>query len=569
MEKKRFVEDIISKMTVEQKLGQCLVLGYVGTMITPAILKRICEYYPAGIRVGFRWRTRNATHDPGCTPPEYAYRLLRTPQGTVKDFVTGLPVPHCTNEEFCVFLNTLKQAALDNDLGLPLHITFDAEGDMSADYYRGGVKYFPSFKGISATGEPELAYKVTNAIAQQLIPIGFSWSHSLVLDTNTNPLNPEIYTRSFGSDPDKVIEYATEAFKGYRDGGMICTGKHFPGRGESTSDAHEGLPVIDISRKELEKHLKPFKALIDAGVPAIMTAHTAYPQIEPEHIPATLSKTILTDILKGELGFKGAITTDAMEMGGIMKMYDYDEACIKALNAGADLLLLRDESAVVDELIPKLVKAVEAGRLPLERIEDAVSRTLSIKYDYGFFGETSNVGIKDPAHASDGIQSPQIRLLARETAQKAITLLRDDQNILPLSPSTRVLLIEQVNILHEQTNTQECHPGILWEYMLKQSENVGQVEVHRSPTDDDIERVKARIDQADVIIATNYFDRRAEKGGELIRDLATNCGKPVIVITNCPFPMTVYPEFKTVVCIYNSSPEAMDETAQYVFGCRE
>lgn len=565
-EKRQYIEKLISGMTVEQKVGQCLVLGFVGTLITPAILKRIAQYYPSGIRVGFRWRMRNAVHDPGCTPPQFAYRTVRVPQGTVKDFVPGIPVPHCNGIEYCEFLNALKNAALNNGLGLPLHITFDMEGDMSADYYRDNIRTFPSWAGIKESNEPAMAYKVTKAVADQLVPIGFSWSHSLTLDTNTNPNNPEIGARSFSPDPEVVAEYGIEAFKGYRDGGMICTGKHFPGRGESDSDAHNGLPVINISRRELDKHLLPFKRLIDAGIPAIMSAHTSYPQIEPKDIPATLSKTILTDILKGELGFKGAITTDAMAMGGIMQRYDLDEACIMALNAGADLLLLREEGSVIEEVVPKIVAAVKNGVVPIERIEDALRRTLGVKYDYGFFNDNSLVGVKEPARALEGINSPQIAALAAESAQKAMKVVRDEQSLLPLSKnSDKILLVEQINALHELMNTQRCHPSLLWKNMLKYNDKIGQVEVKMCIDESDQQRVLARLNQADIIVATNYYDRRASKNCEFISKLA-GLGKKLIVVTNTHYPITVRPEFKTVVCSYNSSPEAMSLIAKTLFG---
>ena len=149
MDKKKFVQDLVSKMTLEQKVGQCFVIGYVGSLITPEIINRVKKYYPAGIRAGLMWRIRTVKHDPNGTNTDYAHRLLRPFSGTMKDFLPDIPVPHFTNEEFCEYVNTIKQAALDSDLGIPLHFTFDFEGDVSADYYRGGIKYFPSCMGLA------------------------------------------------------------------------------------------------------------------------------------------------------------------------------------------------------------------------------------------------------------------------------------------------------------------------------------------------------------------------------------------------------------------------------------
>jgi beta-N-acetylhexosaminidase len=563
--KTEFINALISKMTLEQKVGQCMVLGFVGTVITPEILKRIRDYYPSGIRAGMYWRVRTSYHDPGGTNAEYAHRVWRTPVGTVKDFVRDLPVPHCTNAEFCEFLNTLKQAAADRDFPLPLHITFDMEGDISSDYYRGGTHYFPSFKGIAEADSPQMAYDVAWGVARQMVPLGFSWTHSLVLDVNTHPMNPEIGTRSFGSDPDTVTEYARQALRGYTDGGLISTGKHFPGRGESAMDAHANLPVIDISREELEPHLAPYRALIKEGLPVVMAAHTVYPQLDPSGLPATLSKTIITDLLKNEMGFAGPVAVDEMTMGGIIEKFELAEACILSLNAGADVILIRDEGPIIDEVFPAIVEAVCKGRLPLERIEDAVRRALSLKYDFGFFEEDANHGIKDPEKAGDGINDEKVIKLARTSAKSVLTVLRDEQNLLPLSPSTNVLLIEQINWLHEMTNTQQCHPCLFWEKLLQHSESVGIVETRMNFSDEDRERVRARFDQADIIIMTNYFNRRQSDGNAFVQEIHS-WGKPVIVVTNSPYPFTVQPEYGTVIVTYGCSPETLEETAKLIYG---
>jgi len=565
IEKTEFINGLISKMTLEQKVGQCLVLGFVGTVITPEILKRIRYYYPSGIRAGLYWRVRTSRHDPGGTNAKYAYRVWRTPRGTVKDYVPDLPVPHCTNAEYCEFLNTLKQAAIENDLHLPLHITFDMEGDISSDYYRGGTHYFPSYMGMAQSGDAKMAHDVAWAVARQMVPLGFGWTHSLVLDVNTNPMNPEIGTRSFGDNADIVIKYARQALKGYNDGGLISTGKHFPGRGASTSDAHAGLPVINLSREEMEEHLAPYKSLIKEGLPAIMIAHTVYPKLDTSGLPATLSKPILTDLLKNEMGFKGVVTTDEMTMGGIIQKYELADACVLAINAGADLVLIRDEGPIIDEVFPAMVEAVRKGLLPIDRVEDAIRRTLSIKYDYGFFEKKPVDNLKDPAKAGEGINDEKVKKISLESANKTLMILRDEKKLLPLNKSTRVLLIEQINWLHEMTNSQQCHPCLLWEKLLQYSDNVGVVETRMVFSDEDRQRVKSRYDQADVIIVTNYFNRRQSDGNDFVKEIH-GWGKPVIVVTNSPYPFTVQPEYSTVILTYGCSPESLEETAKLIFG---
>lgn len=568
--KSKFLKSKISAMSIEQKVGQCFVLGFQGVIITPNILHRIRNVYPAGIRACCRFRQKDSVHDPGCTPGQFKDRTFRKPTGTIKDFVRGINTPCYTNQEYTEVLNTLKQAALDNDLGNPLHITFDMEGDMHSDYARGNTKFLPAFLGIAKTGDPQMGYDWAKAVCDQLVPIGFGWTHSLVLDVNTNPMNPEIGNRSLGDNPEVVIEFGKAILQGYKDGGIIATGKHFPGRGHSTSDAHQGLPVIDLSEKELrEKHIAPYIALIESGLPAVMTAHTLYPNIEPQDVPATLSKKTVTDILKGELGFKGCITTDALGMGGIVSRFAVKDAAIGALNAGCDLLLLRDEGGIVEEVVPAVIEAVKKGIIPEERIDDALTRSLGVKYDYGYFTDDPLNGIRDPARASDGINSSEVAHTAHKIARLAVTVLRNDDNVMPLKPEKKVLLIEQVPALHLLSNNKYCHPPVLWQKMLARSENVGCVEVQMEFTKDDRERVRARLGDYDVVVITNYFGRAEGKGSgnDFVEQIAA-CGKPVIVVTNSPFPFTVKPAFRNVIVTYGVSPECLDEAAAAIYDQR-
>lgn len=562
LDKQKFIDEKISQMTIEQKVGQCLVIGFVGTVITPEILRRIRQYHPAGIRAGLTFRVKTAVHDPYAYNQEFLHRVLRNPKDTVKDYIPGKPVPSCTNEEYCEFLNTMKQEALKNGLDIPLHITMDMEGDISCDYFNGGIFNFPFPMGLTASGKVQNAYDAAWATASQVTPLGFNWIHSPVLDVNTEPLNPEIGTRSYGETSEEVSKFAIEALKGFKEGGLITTGKHFPGRGASATDAHSGLPEIDLTREQMQQHLNSFQALIDAGIPSIMTAHTIYPAFDSEN-PATLSKAILTDLLRKEMGFKGVVTTDDITMGGIVERYEVHEACVKSINAGADLVLLRDESPLIDEVFEGIVAAVKKGDLTEERLNEAIGRTLSVKYDYGLF---DNGNVREVEKASSGIKNPKVAEIAKRTAEQALTLVRDNNDVLPVSKDTKALLIEQRNPLHERTNSQRCHPGILWENMLKYSENVGMVETELVLTEDDNKRIERRLaeEDFDVIITTNYFDRRNAGEDSFVAKLHEH-GKPVVVITNSPYPFTVSDDYQTVIVTYGSSPESMAAAAKMVF----
>ena len=297
-----------------------------------------------------------------------------------------------------------------------------------------------------------------------------------------------------------------------------------------------------------------------------MTAHTAYPQLDADDVPATLSQKILTGILKDELGFQGAITTDAMAMGGIVSRFEFSDACIRALNAGADLLLLRDESQIVDEVFETLVKAVEDGRLPIERIEDANRRSLGVKYDYGFFEDDSPVGIKDPKHAADAINAKETIEVITDAARRIPHIMRDEPGILPLKKDTKVLLIEQVHPQHHATNMlSRVYPSVFWMQMLKYSDTVAQVECEMTYTEDDRARIKERLDEADIIVMTNYHDRRHKSDKTFVNEIMES-GKQVIVVTNSPYPLTVRPEYPTVICTYGCDNHTLNQAARLIYG---
>ena len=354
-----------------------------------------------------------------------------------------------------------------------------------------------------------------------------------------------------------------KVFEGLKKAGTIATAKHFPGRGHSIGDAHHGLPTVELDRDALEEHIRPFRALINAGVPSIMTAHTTYPALDPSGEPASLSKVIITNFLKGELGFAGAVTSDDITMGAILEQYEVHEAVIKAINAGTDLILLRDESSLVDEVYAKVVEAVESGLISEERLNDAAARVLKVKADYGLF---ENGALVDPAQSNQPARSEEVVEIARDAAARTTSVLRDRTGLLPLKPETRVLLVEQANTLHINVNSQECHPGILWEAMLQYSPNIPMVEVKMSYEEADRQRILKRIDEADIIVMTNTYYRRGANGHEFVKGFCQTCDKPVIVVTNTDLPLSLDDSFDTVVLSYGSSPECIREVAAHLYG---
>jgi beta-N-acetylhexosaminidase len=561
MNKEKLISDLIGKMTLEQKVGQCFVLGFVGTVLTPVTLQRIKQYYPAGIRTFVSLRAKTAAHDPYATSGKFAHRVARPPKGIVKDYLTDVPVTHISNTDYCKMLNRMKQAALDNGLGIPLHITLDAEGGFSSDYCLNGTRLFPQPMGITRTGEKELAFEVAWAIARQMTALGFNWIHSPVLDVNTEAMNAEISIRSYSPDPYEAADFALDALKGYQKGGLITTGKHFPGRGPSVADAHHGLPVIDIPEKELRRHLIPYQKLIDAGLPSIMTAHSAYTAFDNKDKAATLSKRILTDLLKGEMGFNGVVTTDDITMGGIVERYEVADAVIESINAGCDLILMRDDSPLVDEVIPKVVEAVKHGRISEERLHDAIGRSLSVKYDYGLF---ENNNIADPKNAGDGIHDAEVIRIAAKAADKTTFIFRGENGSFPLKENDKILLVEQVTPLQLIINDFNYHPGLLWKKLYEKNPDIGSVEASMAYNEDDQMRILSHInlDDPDTIIITNYHWRRGANGNDFVLKLhELYPEKKIIVITNNHYPLTIMDEYRNIILQYSLDEAAYTKVA--------
>lgn len=264
---------------------------------------------------------------------------------------------------------------------LPLFIAVDQEGGR-VSRLKAPFTQFPSPATLGETGLPKLVYAVGAAIGRELQAVGINVNFAPVLDVNINPQNPVIGDRAFGSNPDIVGKLGVASFQGLKDQRIISGGKHFPGHGDTALDSHKALPVVDQSRERLEGvELRPFAEAIKAGIPALMTAHVLYPALDPLY-PATLSKAILTDLLRGELAFQGLIISDDLEMEAIASYYGIGEAAVRFLQAGGDLLLICHRFHRQLEAMDAVKRAVEEGRLSEERIDTSLARIAKVKDQY-------------------------------------------------------------------------------------------------------------------------------------------------------------------------------------------
>jgi beta-N-acetylhexosaminidase len=563
----RWVDDLMGKMSLDQKIGQLLVFGFAGSVVTPDIVELVRKYHLGGLRITLMFRTMTLFNDvkPGTQPEEWTLRSLHLPEGFNRDYSVTRPAPACTPQEYAETLNRLRDIAMDKNVGVPLHFTFDQEGSASDDLLC-GQRLFPHPMGLAASGDESLAYRVALGIGKQARALGANMVHSPVLDVNTNPKNPEIGTRAYSDNPEDVTRFALESLRGFQESGVIATGKHFPGRGESMADAHWGLPTVDLDLKTLEEvHVAPYRAMIRAGLPAIMMAHSLYPALGVTDEPSSCHRGLIQDYLRGTLGFKGVITTDNMMMGGLLQKYELREAVIRVLQAGCDLVLLRDESPIRIRIIEALREAVKSGRLAEAQIDEKVQRILRMRYQMGLH---RNGGKVNADRAAKPIRDPFVVDTAREAAEKSVLLVRDRPRVLPLRPDQKILLVEQVFPTHLAANNMYIHPGLLWDEMCRLSDNVMSVEIPNVPTEADKDRVRRRLkENFDAIVTTNYYYHKVPGAiNDLVREML-RLGKPVVAVTNTPYDFAAPGDLPTVLTVFNpGGREHLRAAAQVIFG---
>jgi beta-N-acetylhexosaminidase len=415
--------------------------------------------------------------------------------------------------------------------------------------------------GQRATNDPKMAYEIARAVALQTRAVGFSWVHSPVLDVNTEPRNPEIYTRSYSDDAGECAEYALETCRGFKEGKVIATGKHFPGRGHSPVDAHFQVPVIDVDRETMmNRELLPYRKLIEADLlPSIMIAHSIFPAFDAEDI-ATVSKPILTGLLREELGFDGVITTDSMTMGAVATRYGVANACAMALEAGADLVLMKAENQLVPETIEAIRSFVNEGRITMEELDKKVYRVLNVKYEDGLFFDQDDHDVAPEEIFKD----KAIVSLSKQVAKRSVLVCRDTEGYLPINPDERILVVEQKV---GNYNNYRWHSGILFEGCLKYSGNVDYLETDYTWDAKDRENVLREIADYDTVVITNYYIRGKLCNKEAIEEIIASTGKKVIVVTNTPYEELSIPKnAKSVVITFATSPDNIEVVAGTLYG---
>ena len=446
---------------------------------------------------------------------------------------------------------------------VPIIVDADIEYGLN-QRYRAGTD-LPPLMAIAATGDSSLAYEAARISAIEARSVGIHWNFSPVTDVNNNPANPIINVRSFGEDPNLVGKYAVEYILGLQDHGMLATIKHFPGHGDTETDSHTSLARIPSDSTRLwDVEIKPFKTAIDAGVDAIMVAHVHAPDLQPNaDLPATLSKFWTTDVLKNELGFKGVVVTDAMGMGAIARNYSKDYGLIHAINAGCDFII---QAQKVSDAIDVVERAVRQGMITENRINESALKMLKMKEKVGLH-KNRFIAMN---HTRTYLGKNEFKKSADNIASKAITLVKNEGNVLPLKKLDGELIIID---MYDHPNN---HDESMMTKNLKSTiiQNIKTFQIDESDSTDYLQSVLNQITTSHTVIINTFANPNAHKDRivlpeaetRFLNDLIKKVKRLVLISFGNPYLIQDFPNAPVYVCAYKGNKVMQTASAKAILG---
>ena len=429
----------------------------------------------------------------------------------------------------------------------------------------GSSTIFPPQMAIGATGDSSLAYQLGRITALEGRALGIHIAYAPVLDVNNNPANPVINTRSYGEDPAMVARLGGAFIRGVQANGMVATGKHFPGHGDTDTNSHLDIPVVTVSRSRLDSvELVPFREAISSGVTGIMSFHGDMPALDSSGVPGTLSHKVMTDLLRDQLRFSGVIISDAMDMVGVLKQYGADEAVKRGIAAGIDILI---QPVNVTRTIDAVIAGISEGRYTEARLDQSVRRVLQLKRDMDL--QHRKFVNLDSLRATVGDSSHLA--VAREIAERSITLVKDSLGEIPvrLRPDSRILSIT----IARRT---DLSAGAAFNGELKTA--LPSLRTEFLSSDDpapDYARLERAADSADVTIvgayATQTIDaaastRTSQAFAGFFRHLTTKGKRPIVVSFNDPYLLRQIPWVPAYVVAWGGFPPSQLAAAKALLG---
>ncbi len=424
-----------------------------------------------------------------------------------------------------------------------------------------GTTPLPGNMALGATGSAELARKAGVVLGRELAAMGVNVNYAPCVDVNNNPANPVVGIRSFGEDPAAVCRLAAAMIEGIQSQGVAATAKHFPGHGDVPGDSHYVLPSVPYSLERLEAvELPPFQAAIDAGVRMVMTAHLALPAIDgPDAPPATLSRNILTGLLREKLGFHGVTITDAMDMHAIRQGEHLGEEALRAIHAGADLLLLTSDSGDQERVYKTLLQAATSGGLEALESDAAVSRILALKdwlSEQPAKPDLSVVGCAEHLRVAD------------EIAEGSATLVRDQAGLIPLRlrPDQRVAVVMPKPQDLTPADTSSYVVPALASSLRQYHTAVDEFIVPFSPSEEEVAALCTRLAGYDLLLVGTLNAANQPGQQMLVRGLLKTGIPTIVVALRLPYDLASFPEASTYVCTYGILEPSMRALAKMLIG---
>lgn len=446
--------------------------------------------------------------------------------------------------------------------GAPLLVAADQEGGQFLALGEGWTP-FAGPMAVGATGDAELAERVGAAIGRELRATGVNVDYAPVLDVATGPDNPALGIRSFGDDPAEVGRLGAAWLRGVQSAGVAATAKHFPGAGAAGVDTHHTLAVVERTRADLEAgELVPFRRAIEAGVRVVMSGHFASPQLTGSRaLPATLSRHVMSELLRDELGFEGVSITDALDMRALAQGAAQAVDVLASLEAGVDLLLATADRVSQRRIESALARAAEVQLLDPERSRRSAARVMGLRKWLGAF--------EDPG--LEVVGSAEHWALARGVAARSLTLVRDAGALLPLriAPEDRVLAIMPAPRDLTPADTSSFVAPSLATALRAHHANVDEVVTEHPPTTAEIASLRERAAGYRALVVGTIAAGAGSTQADLVRALASTGVPLVTVALRTPWDLAAYPEAGTHVCTYSILRESMDALAAALFGRTE
>jgi beta-N-acetylhexosaminidase len=528
---------ILKAMTLEQKVAQLFVLQVYGT-------------------------SADTTDPTAVAANQKLYGLDNADQLIAKYHPGGIiyysaDPPNITNPQQVAHLsNGIQQAAMSGPVPIPVTIAVDQEQGSVVTRLPVPFTQFPGSQALAAGRRASDAYTSSKITGQELKAIGINTDYAPDSDVNVNPANPVIGVRSFGSDPSLVAEFASEQVDGYQAAGIIPTAKHFPGHGDTDTDSHTGVPIINHTREQWETlDLPPFKADIAHGVDSIMTAHIIVPALDPSGDPATLSKPILTGILRDQLHYNGVVVTDALGMQGVRDKYGDDRVPVLALQAGVDELLKpptdADGKGLFDLQYNAVLNAVRSGELTESRIDQSVYRILSLKKKHGLFEHP----YVDESKVADRVGTPDQTRIEQQITDRTTTLVKN--SLLPLPKDGRKILVTGWGVSTTQTLAGDIH---------KRGPVTSVYQTGTSPTQAQIDQAVAKAKNNDLAVVTTNAAWNSTAQQNLVKALVAS-GVPVVVASvRDAYDIGYFTDASTYLVTYGYSPDSLESLTKVMFG---